>query len=80
MGPSIFHQFPAIDGYVLGALGYTEDLSKKFYENQKNDEARRTLFRKNDPTPKDYNILNDLDLLTLFSGRYGKGILCCRTR
>lgn len=74
MGQSNFTENLFINGYTLGAFGYTKDLSKEFHKKQKKIEERKLIFQLNDPTPKNYDILDDLDLLMLFSEQCGRGI------
>lgn len=52
-----------VDGYVLGSLGFNKDLSAKFFASYDQFKKRMEFSRRHDPTPKNYNILSDLELL-----------------
>ncbi len=60
---NLVDQARVVDGYVLGALGFTRDFSVQFYSEAPARQAQTEARRLWDPTPKNYNIIDDLDLL-----------------
>jgi len=56
---------------VLGSLGFSKDLSREFYEKKSEIEKQQRIFRESNPTPANYNIAEDYDLI--FGDCYARG-------
>jgi len=54
------YQTAAINGYVVGLLGYSKNLIIEFRRSLKRRQEFIKKRRLNDPTPKNYNILQDI--------------------
>jgi len=57
---------------VLGALGFSKDLSREFYQKKSEIEKQQIIFRQNDPTPANYSVADDYDLI--FGDCFARGI------